>query len=56
MEDIMETEAGDSTEGKGRKGEHASVRPQLWTKPELHEQTRPGLRGGHDHCVTGIGN
>lgn len=30
------------------------MRPQLWTEPELDEQTRPGLREGHDQCVTGI--
>lgn len=37
-----------------RQEEHASVRAQLWTEPELDEQTRPGLREGHYQCVTGI--
>lgn len=37
VEVIMETEADDSTERKRRLGKHASMRPQLWTNPELHE-------------------
>lgn len=37
VEVIMETEADDSTERKRRLGKPASMRPQLWTNPELHE-------------------